>query len=75
MNCCDAGACSERDLVKSRAAWLVWCLPAALVVAGAFSSHARAALWIPSFLAMGTACVLNAKRCGLEYVRGLYVSR
>jgi hypothetical protein len=57
-------SCGDRDLVRTRGALLIWCLPAALVLLGVFWSDARAALWIPSLLVMGTACLLNARRCG-----------
>jgi hypothetical protein len=57
-------SCGDRDLVRTRAALLIWCVPAALVLLGVFWPHARAALWIPSFLVMGSACVFNARRCG-----------
>ena len=64
MSCCDTRDCGERDMVRSRAALLIWCLPAAIVLLGAFWADARAALWIPSLVLMGSACVLNARRCG-----------
>lgn len=65
MSCCDeATSCSDRDLVRSRAALLIWCAPAALVLVGVFWAQARAALWIPSFVVMGSACLFNARRCG-----------
>lgn len=57
-------SCGDRDLVRTRAALLIWCVPAALVLLGVFWSQARAALWIPSLLVMGTACMFNARRCG-----------
>ncbi len=56
--------CTKRDLVMSRLAILIWCLPAALIVAGALWTPARPWLWIPSFTLMGAACVLNARHCG-----------
>ena len=64
MSCCETSACGQRDLVRSRMALLIWCLPAGLVLLGAVWSAARPALWIPSFLVMGCACVFNARRCG-----------
>lgn len=65
MSCCgEVTSCSDRDLVRSRAALLIWCVPAALVLVGVFWAQARAALWIPSFVIMGSACLFNARRCG-----------
>jgi len=64
MNCGGSSQCGGRDLVQSRAALLIWCVPAALIVVGAAWPVARTALWIPSFLVMGVACLLNARRCG-----------
>jgi hypothetical protein len=63
MNCCEHDAASN-DLVRSRAAWLLWCLPTAFIVVGMEWTSARTALWIPAFSIMGTACLLNARRCG-----------
>lgn len=60
----DSTSCGDRDLVRSRAALLIWCVPAALVLVGVFWAQGRAALWIPSFVVMGTACLVNARRCG-----------
>lgn len=57
-------SCGDRDLVRTRAALLIWCVPAALVLLGVFWAPARAALWIPSLLVMGSACLFNARRCG-----------
>lgn len=68
MSCCgEARSCSDRDLVRTRAALLVWCAPAVLVVLGVFWAQARAALWIPSLAVMGSACVFNASRCGRRH--------
>ena len=63
MKCGPAADCSQRDLVGSRLALLVWCLPTVLIVAGIFLPVARSALWIPSFTVMGVACLANARRC------------
>jgi len=63
MSCCDTES-KSRDLVRSRAAWLLWLLPTALVVVGAFLPQARSALWMSSFAVMGGACLVNARQCG-----------
>ncbi|MCB9508197.1 MAG: hypothetical protein H6697_11120 [Myxococcales bacterium] len=50
--------------MRSRAALVIWCIPAALVFLGIFWAQARGTLWIPSFIVMGLACLFNARRCG-----------
>jgi hypothetical protein len=57
-------ACSDRDLVRGWSAFALWCVPTVLIVIGAFLPNARALLWIPSFLVMGVACIVNARGCG-----------
>ena len=64
MSCGGDTSCGDRDLVRTRAALLIWCVPAALVLLGVFWTQARPALWIPSLVVMGTACLFNARRCG-----------
>lgn len=68
---CGPGAsdCASRDLVRSRMALLLWCLPAAVILATAFSDVARPWLWIPSLLVMGLSCLKNASRCGRMHCR------
>jgi hypothetical protein len=50
--------------VGSRTGWLVWGLPAVLLVAGGFWDAARAWLWTPALVVAGLACLANAARCG-----------
>jgi hypothetical protein len=64
VTCCPTGDGARRDLVRSRAALLLWCVPTALVLIGALSTTMRSWLWIPSLLVMGVACLMNAARCG-----------
>ena len=64
MRCSREVSCGDRDLVRTRAALVIWCAPAALVLLGVFWAVGRAALWIPSFLVMGSARLFNARRCG-----------
>src|SRR5438128_4700468 len=52
------------DLINKRAAWLLWYIPAAAVLAGSFWAQARAWLWVPAFVVMGAGCLANAARCG-----------
>ncbi len=61
---CVREAGESGDLVERRIAWLVWGLPKAILVLGAFWSEARVWLWTPALLVAGTACLMNAARCG-----------
>ena len=56
--------CERTDLVRSRACWLLWGVPIALLVAGAVWPGVRTALWTPAFALAGASCVINARRCG-----------
>ena len=64
MKCGSGGGCSQRDLVGGWWAVLLWCIPTALVLVGAFVPPVRVVLWIPSFAVMGVACLVNARGCG-----------
>lgn len=59
-----SGSCKGSDLAGRRIGWLVWGLPAGLVIVGTAWSAARPWLWIPSLVIAGAACVANASRCG-----------
>ena len=52
------------DLVRGRLAWLLWGLPGLAFVIGAAWTGARVWLWIPALLVAGSACLVNASRCG-----------
>ncbi len=70
-------SCSQRDLVASRSALWLWCLPASLLVVGVLWGAVRSPLWTVAFLVAGAGCVANAARCGRAhcYVTGpLYLS-
>lgn len=54
----------EADLVCGGSAIWLWCLPALALIIGLNWVAARAWLWIPAFLVMGVACLVNAARCG-----------
>lgn len=69
MNCGSSKDCARHDLVRSRVAWLLWCLPAVAILIAAPSDAARPWVWIPSLLVMGTACLKNAGRCGRLHCR------
>lgn len=61
---CGGGDCARRDLVGGWSAFVLWCVPAALILAGILWPAARGALWIPSFTIMGVAYLVNARGCG-----------
>jgi len=62
---------SSRDWLRSpHASLLAWWIPQAAILAGLFAPVAvRTAVWIIALIWMGTACVLNAKRCGRTHCR------
>lgn len=49
---------------------LAWWIPQAAIVAGLFVPvPIRANIWIIALIWMGTACLLNARRCGRTHCR------
>jgi hypothetical protein len=62
---------STRDWLRSpRANLLAWWIPQAGILAGLFCAvPVRAAIWITALIWMGTACILNARRCGRTHCR------
>jgi hypothetical protein len=62
---------SSRDWLSSpRTNALVWWVPKAAIVAALFiPPPARAGIWIIALIWMGTACVLNSRRCGRTHCR------
>src|SRR2546427_9061639 len=49
---------------------VAWWIPQAAVLAGLLApAPIRAVIWIIALIWMGTACVLNAKRCGRTHCR------
>ena len=62
---------SSRDWLRSpRTSLLAWWIPLAAIVAGLFLPvPARAAIWVAALIWMGTACILNARRCGRTHCR------
>lgn len=60
------------DLTRGVWAWLFWCLPAALVIAGDAWPRGMAWLWVVAFAMAGAGCLANAARCGRThcYVTG-----
>jgi hypothetical protein len=62
---------SSRDWLRSpRINLLAWWIPQAAIVAGLFVPvPARTVIWIVGLTWMGTACLLNARRCGRTHCR------
>src|SRR5262249_29113268 len=64
----DSATCKSRDILSSsRSAWAVFWFPAlAIVVAGSsvFRGSWRTVVWTVALGTMGTACIVNALRCG-----------
>jgi hypothetical protein len=49
---------------------LAWGLPQGAIIAGLFvAAPGRAVIWIVALAWMGTACILNARRCGRTHCR------
>ena len=61
----------SRDwLGSTRASALAWWVPqAAIVVALSAPVSLRAVIWLLALIWMGTACVLNSRRCGRTHCR------
>lgn len=58
-------ACSQSDLVHRRIAWVVWEIPAVLLVVGGFiGPGVQTLLWPLALVIMGARCMVNAARCG-----------
>jgi hypothetical protein len=62
---------SSRDwLSSSRISLLAWWLPQAAILTGLFlAAPVRSAIWVLALAWMGTACILNARRCGRMHCR------
>jgi hypothetical protein len=61
----------SRDWLRTpRASLLAWWIPEAAILAGLLvPATGRAAIWIIALSWMGTACILNARRCGRTHCR------
>jgi hypothetical protein len=62
---------ASRDwLANTRTSALAWWIPQVAIVGGLFVSvPIRAAIWIIALIWMGTACILNARRCNRTHCR------
>jgi hypothetical protein len=59
-----SNTCTKNDLVKQKISLLLWYVPGALFLIGVFWSEVRVWLWAPALVVAGTACLVNATRCG-----------
>jgi hypothetical protein len=62
---------SSRDWLRTpRTNLLAWWIPQVAILAGLLVPvPVRAAIWIIALIWMGTACILNARRCGRTHCR------
>ena len=62
---------SSRDWLSSpRTNALAWWIPKAAILAALFiPPPARTGIWIIALVWMGTACILNSRRCGRTHCR------
>jgi len=62
---------SSSDWLRSpRTNLLAWWIPQAAMLAGLFIPvPVRTVIWIIALIWMGTACILNARRCGRTHCR------
>ncbi|MFL4980349.1 MAG: hypothetical protein ACJ8FV_17915 [Xanthobacteraceae bacterium] len=62
---------NSHDWLRSpRTNLLAWWIPQAAIIAGLFVPvPLRTVIWIVALIWMGTACILNAKRCGRTHCR------
>ena len=67
----NTNAKSTRDwVINTRADILAWWIPKGAIIAAIFAPEpARAAVWTAALVWMGTACILNARRCGRTHCR------
>src|SRR5258708_15284427 len=66
----DIVQCSRDWLSSPRTNALAWWIPKAAIVAALFiPPPARTGVWIIALVWMGTACILNSRRCGLTHCR------
>ena len=64
MNCdVNEQPCAQGDLSARSIAYLLWGLPALLILAGVLWPQARLWVWTPALLTAAAACVVNAARC------------
>ena len=59
-----SNTCTENDLVTHKSGRLLWYIPSALLAIGVFWSEGRTWFWTAGLVVAGTACLVNAARCG-----------
>ena len=66
----DIARSSQDWLRRPRTNLVAWWIPQAAIVAALFAPvPARSGIWVLALTWMGTACILNAKRCGRTHCR------
>jgi hypothetical protein len=60
----DQHSCKSCGLFLSWKAIFLFCLPVIALIVGSGWQKGRLLLWIPAFIVMGAACLVNAARCG-----------
>ena len=66
----DTTQASKDWLGSTRTNVLAWWIPKVAIVAGLFVPvPVRTAIWIVALIWMGTACILNSRRCGRTHCR------
>jgi hypothetical protein len=66
----DTIATSRNWVASTRTRALAWWIPQATILVGLFTPvPARTAIWSVALIWMGTACILNAKRCNRTHCR------
>ena len=67
----ETGTSKRRDWVSGRASYvLAWGLPSAALIAAIWAPpEVRTCAWAAALVWMGTACLLNARRCGRVHCR------
>jgi len=66
----DAVQCSRDWLSSPRANLLAWWIPKTAIVATLLAPRlARTVVWVIALAWMGTACILNSRRCGRTHCR------
>ncbi len=65
------GSSGQRDWVSGPASYAIaWGLPSAAMVAAIWAAPGlRAGVWAAALVWMGTACLVNARRCGRVHCR------
>jgi hypothetical protein len=66
MTVSDCSAADQRDLTRRKPTrFVLWQLPVFLFVVGAFGGNVwHTMLWTTALTVAGTACIVNAARCG-----------